>query len=300
MEKVKITVCVVTYNHEKYIEKCLDSIIKQVIDCRYEIFISDDCSTDRTAKILTEYSEKYPDLIRLKLHKTNIGAFQNFKFCHDNAAGEYVASIDGDDLALPGKLKKQISFLEQNKEYTVVWHRMNLFDDVGGFYHGSNADCSMFENGVIHLNQALRIGSVASHSSIMYRREARANIVPNFDALDLFYTWGYLGQGPGKILNETLGSYRVSSNGSYSKKSELKLRELNAQHAHYYLKKFPKNRSDIFIFAISNLIIDLKNLRKSSLYFFILSLKSFSLINPCRVYDNLVVMNKLRVPKLEY
>jgi glycosyltransferase involved in cell wall biosynthesis len=299
MKKIKITVCVVTYNQERYIEECLNSLVSQVVDCNYEILVSDDCSTDRTREILLDYCNKYPELIRLHIHDKNIGAYQNFKFCHNHAIGEFVAHLDGDDLALPGKLQKQSSFLDCNKEYTVVWHRMNLFDDLGGFYCGINADYSMFRNGIIDFKKSLRIGSVASHSSIMYRRATRKSIVPNFDALDLFYTWGYLSQGLGKILDETLGGYRVGSSGSISKFSELKLRRLNADHAGYYLNKFPEVKSDIFIFAISNLIIDLKNLRKSALYFLILSINSFCIINPWRILQNLLEMNKLRVPELE-
>src|SRR5690606_31421000 len=67
-----VTVCMATYNHEKFIAEALGGILMQQVDFDYEIIIKEDCSTDNTRKILLEYQNLYPDKIRLWLCKENL------------------------------------------------------------------------------------------------------------------------------------------------------------------------------------------------------------------------------------
>lgn len=53
-EQIILSVCIVTYNHEKYIKQCIDSILQQKVEFPIEILIGNDCSTDNTACILAE------------------------------------------------------------------------------------------------------------------------------------------------------------------------------------------------------------------------------------------------------
>ena len=62
MKDPKLSVILITYNHEKYIEKALDSVLSQVTDFPFEIVIGDDCSPDDTKNIIREYRDKYPDI----------------------------------------------------------------------------------------------------------------------------------------------------------------------------------------------------------------------------------------------
>lgn len=207
----KVSVCVLTYNHEAYIGACLQSIVDQKTNFKFEVIVADDCSTDGTRAIVREYGERYPGLVKPVLRPVNIGGTKNFLGTHNLATAIYVAHIDGDDLMLPGKLQKQVDFLDGNPEFSVVWHKVDLFDDDGRFVSGRNCDLSVFKDGVVTLEHALRLGAVAMHSSIMYRRSTRRTRETNFETLDLFYTWEYLTSGRGKILDDVLGSYRVSA-----------------------------------------------------------------------------------------
>lgn len=90
-----VSVIVPTYNHEKYIRKALDSILMQEVPFLYEILIGDDASCDETQDILHEYQERYPDKIRLFLHKENIGATRNSYELLTNAKGRYLATLEG-------------------------------------------------------------------------------------------------------------------------------------------------------------------------------------------------------------
>lgn len=96
--KPLLSIHLLTYNHENYIEKCLDSIINQVTDYNFEIIIADDASSDNTPKILIDYKNKYPDLIDLEIHKTNKGLVVNYFETVKRCKGKYIFDIAGDDL----------------------------------------------------------------------------------------------------------------------------------------------------------------------------------------------------------
>src|SRR6185369_17391361 len=125
MERLKLSVCVVTYNQENYIRQCLQSIIDQVTDFSFEIIVGDDCSTDNTRSIVKEYCDKYPEIIKPLFHQVNIGATRNYFAVHSKAGGEYIAHCDGDDYKIPGKLQKQVAFLDQHRDCAIVGHDLH-------------------------------------------------------------------------------------------------------------------------------------------------------------------------------
>lgn len=129
-----VTTMITTYNHEKYIAKAIDSAIMQVGDIRHEILISDDGSTDNTPQIIEEYAKKYPHLIRNISKKENVGISENMKRCFMEAQGKYIAVLEGDDYWTDvKKLEKQVTFLEKNKDCSMVFSRTNLLNKPGKF-----------------------------------------------------------------------------------------------------------------------------------------------------------------------
>ena len=123
----KLTVVTTTYNHEKYIEKCIKSIMSQKTNFKYKLLISDDYSTDKTRKILRKYENKYSDKIEVIYRNTNLGAMKNFIETLNLVHSQYVALCDGDDYWTdPNKLQKQVDFLEKNSKYTVVFHQTKI------------------------------------------------------------------------------------------------------------------------------------------------------------------------------
>ncbi|NUE94748.1 glycosyltransferase, partial [Acinetobacter seifertii] len=77
INEIKVSICVVTYNQEKYLAECLEKLVHQQTNFSFEIIIGEDCSTDNTRAIVQEYYEKYPDLIIPILYKENVGAIEN-------------------------------------------------------------------------------------------------------------------------------------------------------------------------------------------------------------------------------
>ena len=126
----KVSVFMITYNHEKYIAEALDSILMQKTDFDFDIVIGEDCSTDATRRIVLEYSRKYPDKIKLLLHNVNVGFISNMMYVLEACTGKYVAMCEGDDYWTdPFKLQKQVDFLEANKEYMLATHGYRIVKD---------------------------------------------------------------------------------------------------------------------------------------------------------------------------
>jgi glycosyltransferase involved in cell wall biosynthesis len=124
-----VSIVVITYQHEKYIEQCLDSILMQSTDFNIEIIIADDCSHDKTAEIIKEYHRKFPHIIKPTLRSENVGATKNQYDCFLNCKGEYIAILDGDDFwTNKEKLKTQVNFLKKNKDYIACTQRYSVVD----------------------------------------------------------------------------------------------------------------------------------------------------------------------------
>ena len=113
-----VSVAVITYNMERYLRPLLDSILKQKVNFEYEIVIDDDCSPDNSRKIIKEYQEKYPDIIKTSFRNKNVGGSRNMYDVMQQCSGKYIAILEGDDFwEDEEKLQYQVEFLEKNPEY---------------------------------------------------------------------------------------------------------------------------------------------------------------------------------------
>ena len=121
-----ISVIVVTYNHEQTIARTLDSVLGQ--QCRWpiEIVIGEDCSTDRTRDICTDYAHQYPEQIRLFCNER----IDNYFDCLLQCRGKYIADCAGDDFWIdPLKLEKELAIMENHPEVTLVHTAWQYFDE---------------------------------------------------------------------------------------------------------------------------------------------------------------------------
>ncbi|MGK7905773.1 MAG: glycosyltransferase [Synechococcus sp.] len=128
---IKLSVLMISYNHEAFISEAIDSALMQNVDYPFEIVIGDDQSTDLTRNILTDYQKRYPDTIKLIFQEKNVGPKQNQLDVLKACKGSYIALLDGDDYwDSPLKLIKASRFLDDNPQSPMCFHRIRkVFDN---------------------------------------------------------------------------------------------------------------------------------------------------------------------------
>lgn len=283
---VKVSVCVVAYNHEKYIRECLQSLIDQSVDFEYEIIVGDDASSDGTREIIEEFSAKYPDRIIPIIHKKNIGPVANYFSVHSLARGKYICHMDGDDVSMSEKLQVQADFMDVNKGVSVLWHRMN-FLNANKIKKNHPRENAFFINSHIKKFDLILYGSMASHSSLMYRRENFSLRYIDFPALDWIIAIELMGEGDGFVLPQVLGVYRVHSNSiSGGAVASKKMREIFCKCQLEILARFPEYGGALAIRSLLTATLDLKNMKS----FFLTSLIVFF---KCKSFPNLLALPKL-------
>lgn len=128
-----VSVCVQTYQHGRYIEECLDSILMQRTNFAFEIILGEDESTDGTREICLSYAKKYPNIIQLILRSRKDVILINGKASGRGnmlenmrrARGKYIAFLEGDDYWTdPEKLQFQVDFMEKHPECFMINHAL--------------------------------------------------------------------------------------------------------------------------------------------------------------------------------
>ncbi|MGD9638321.1 MAG: glycosyltransferase family 2 protein [Alphaproteobacteria bacterium] len=130
-----LTIAAIAYNHERFIAAALDSFLMQKTNFPFIIIIHDDASTDDTTKIVKEYAEKFPNIIKTIIRKENQftkeprnAGFKNF---FDDIKTKYMAICECDDYWTDeNKLQIQFDFLESNPDYSVCYHDIIWKDEV--------------------------------------------------------------------------------------------------------------------------------------------------------------------------
>ena len=128
---VMLSICVPTYNHEKYIRQALESIFMQKTQYTYEILVGEDKSTDNTRAVLKEIEkEGHPELkVFYRENNMNDTDYWNAIDLMDRARGKYLIFLEGDDYWIDeSKIDTQIDFLEKNIDYIAVSHNCIVVD----------------------------------------------------------------------------------------------------------------------------------------------------------------------------
>lgn len=119
-----VSVCMIAYNHEKYIGQAIEGVLIQETNFDIELILSNDASTDNTDAIVRGFL-KDNEKIKIKYfaHQENKGMMPNFVFALNQCIGDYIALCDGDDYWTdPLKLQKQVDFMEANPDYGICFH----------------------------------------------------------------------------------------------------------------------------------------------------------------------------------
>lgn len=135
MEKrLKVSVCMITYGHEKYIREAIEGVLMQECDFEVELILANDCSPDLTDEVIQDIIQNHPRASWIKYfkHEKNLGMMPNFIFALEQCSGSYIALCECDDYWTdPYKLQKQVDFLEANPNYVLSFHKVNILKPDG-------------------------------------------------------------------------------------------------------------------------------------------------------------------------
>lgn len=216
----KIDILIITYNHEDYIAECIDSVLSQKHDFSYRINIADDCSSDKTRDIIFEYKKRYPDVINLIMADKNMGSKNNFINGTKYLTADYISCLDGDDRWCDdNKLKKQISFLEQNADFVGCSNNTKICYNDGSSKLRFNKKISDSFTIYDFLD-----GTISFNSSSLVFRNIFKGKVPHSqrhqDAEDLFFTILHAQYGKIKYFEEVMSVYNIHRKGEWSSLNE--------------------------------------------------------------------------------
>ena len=131
----KVSVLLITYNQERYIEEAIVSVAEQDYD-NLEVVAADDCSTDDTGRIIRELEKMYPGRVKGVIGETNLGITGNCNRGLAHCDGKYTAHIGGDDVFCPGKISAQVKWMEEDSRRVLSGHDVEVFyTEVPGFTH---------------------------------------------------------------------------------------------------------------------------------------------------------------------
>lgn len=214
----KVSICVPTYNHERYIAQMLDGALAQKTQFPIEIVIGDDGSTDGAPAIIQRYADRHPNLIRAFLHPENLGPQTPPEFAGRNnviallkaCRGEYVALCEGDDYWTdPFKLQKQVDLLDAHPDYSFCHHNMVVMYEDGAASHPFNdPDQALIST----VSDVLADRWFFATASILYRNYFRTEPFADWHARAAAGDWALVIQlaarGPIGYLPDTMGVYR--------------------------------------------------------------------------------------------
>jgi glycosyltransferase involved in cell wall biosynthesis len=217
-----VSIAMLAYNHENYIVEAIESALMQKTNFYYQLVISEDFSPDSTRSILLNYQSRFPDKIKLLLQEKNVGLMQNSYNLLSNVDGKYIAVLECDDFWTdPFKLQKQVDFLEKNNDYSMVFHSVNVKNEIPTV----NYSYPLPSKTTLTFNDILRKNFVPT-CSLMYRKSHAPNPLP------LFFSKCMMGDIPlelmladkGKVffINEKMATYRKNNTGITLNKNQIK------------------------------------------------------------------------------
>ena len=128
-----VSVLVPSYNHEKYVIECLESI-KNLTYRRLELIVSDDCSQDGTFALAEQWAQKNAgrfERILVVRQEKNVGLVANLQYLFNSALGDYLAYIASDDVFMETAIERRLKMLQHDRDIDAVFANAQLVSESG-------------------------------------------------------------------------------------------------------------------------------------------------------------------------
>lgn len=221
MSDIKVSVCIISYNQQNYIQQCLDGVFSQKTNFEFEVIIRDDCSTDKTHLTIMEYISRLDDVKKSKItvldSTTNIGANDNFIETFKASVGQWLAICEGDDYWCDEeKLQKQYDYAISHSGCSLVVHPALVSEN----NVLSQTSWACMNKAINQVGDVIRAkGQFSPTGSYFFKREI-LNVIP------LWFSTAPVGDYYMEIFATSLGSchtipdamsvYRINASGSWS------------------------------------------------------------------------------------
>lgn len=214
----KVSVLMITYNHERFIRQAIDSVLAQGADFPIELVIGEDCSTDGTRKICEEYAAAHPHCVRLLPSVRNLGLLSNYMRTWEACRGDFIATIDGDDFWLTtDKLATQVNVLESDPRLSMCFHNSRLADESGILTNEVNDSASVPRE--MSFRDFVENGLFMPTATVMFRGGLFRQL-PEWMRQLAFEDWPshvlHATRGPIAFVPQIMSAYRIHSQGAWS------------------------------------------------------------------------------------
>lgn len=263
MNKTKFTVAISCYNIEKYVERAINSVLNQTFK-DYELIIIDDCSTDTTMETVKNMKKEKIKIYSTEKNSGTAGATRNIAI--DNAKGEYIIFLDGDDCLYNENTLKKINEIIEDKRYDIIYLGYESVGADGNTLRLSNSenstrqarlicDASFSVSSKCWNTNFLRENNLKFKEGMYYEDELfsiKANILAKHTTFEEIPIFKYFRNRDGSVM--TKPTIKKCSDWYRMLAEVTDLYEITPKEDRKYLLSFIKNENDTIPLRIKNIL----------------------------------------------
>ena len=272
MEKLRFTVAISAYNIENYVKRAIDSVLNQTFK-NYELLVIDDCSTDSTMEVIKQIVGQEAKILQTKKNSGTAAASRNIAI--ENAQGEYLLFLDGDDELYSNETLKEIDEHIKENKYDIIYFGYENVGHTENYYRISNKENSTREARLICDEsfsvsskvwnvEFLRNNNIRFKEGMYYEDELfsiKSNILSKVTTYGEFPIFKYHRNREGSVM--TKPTVKKCSDWYRMVAEVTDLYEITPEEDRKYLLSFLKNESDSIPLRVENIIEALRENRKT-------------------------------------
>lgn len=272
MEKLRFTVAISAYNIENYVKRAIDSVLNQTFK-NYELLVIDDCSTDSTMEVIKQIVGQEAKILQTKKNSGTAAASRNIAI--ENAKGEYLLFLDGDDELYSNETLKEIDEHIKENKYDIIYLGYENVGHTENYYRISNKENSTREARLICDEsfsvsskvwnvEFLRNNNIRFKEGMYYEDELfsiKSNILSKVTTYGEFPIFKYHRNREGSVM--TKPTVKKCSDWYRMVAEVTDLYEITPEEDKKYLLSFLKNESDSIPLRVENIIEALRENRKT-------------------------------------